>query len=118
AQKARASADLFLKRLEKLEIGYREVHTSIFGCDAVHGSMSHEVENPNEVYLRMAFLVDEAETADRISHEMVTHVLCGIPTSCMLEVGRPAAHRQIIFWPSLIPKSAVRPCVEIRGGTV
>ncbi len=114
--KARASADLVLKRLAKLGLRYRDVHISTFGSNAVHGAMSHAVEDPNEVYLRMAFLVDDAQTADRISREMVTHVLCGIPTSCMLEAGRPAAHRQIVFWPSLIPKSAVRPRVEIRGG--
>ncbi len=116
--KARASADLVLKRLGKLGIRHRDVHISVFGCNAVHGGMSHHVEDPNEVYLRMAFLVDDAQTAERISREMVTHVLCGIPTGCMLEAGRPAAHRQIIFWPSLIPKSAVQPYVEIRGGAV
>ncbi len=117
AAKAQASADLLLKRLEKLGIRYRSFHTSLFGCDGVHGNMSHEIGDPNEVYLRMSFLVDDSETADRISREMVTQVLCGIPTGCFLEPGRPSPHRQIAFWPSLIPKSAVTPKVEFRGGS-
>jgi hypothetical protein len=79
--------------------------------------MSHRVADPDEVYLRMAFLVDDAQTADKISRGMITHVLCGIPTSCGLEVGRPAPHKQIVYWPSLIPKTAVRPCVAVKGGS-
>jgi hypothetical protein len=114
--KARASSEIVLKRLAKLGIGYREVLVSILGYDAIHGAMSHPVEDPNEVYLRMAFVVDDAETADRISREMVTHVLCGIPTGCLFDAIRPGPHKQVVFWPSLIPKSAVRPQVEILGG--
>ncbi len=111
--KARASADLVLKRLQKLGIRYRDVHVSVLGYKGVHGEMSHDVEDPNEVYLRMAFLVDDAHSADGISREMVSHILCGIPTSCSLEAGRPKPHRQVVFWPSLIPKSAIRPCVDL-----
>jgi len=116
AAKAKASSGLVLKRLAKLGIRYRDVLVSIFGDAAVHGAMSHKIDDPNEVYLRMAFVVDDAETADRISREMITHVLCGIPTGCLFDEIRPSPHRQIIYWPSLIPKSAVRPMVEIIGG--
>ena len=115
--KAKASSEIVLKRLTKLGIHYRDVRVSIFGNDAVHGPMSHKIEDPNEVYLRMAFLVDDPETADRISREMVTHVLCGIPTSCLPDIIRPDAQKQIIYWPSLIPKSAIAPEVCIVGGT-
>jgi hypothetical protein len=114
--KARASADLVLKRLEKLGIRHHDHLVSIFGYDGVHGTMSRKVEDPDEVYLRMSFLVDDAQSAEKISREMITHVLCGIPTSCGLEVGRPTAHKQIVYWPSLIPKTAIRPCVTLKGG--
>ena len=114
--KARASSEIVLKRLEKLGISYRDVLVSVFGHNAVHGSMSHLVEDPNEVYLRMAFVVDDAETADRISREMITHVLCGIPTGCLFDAIRPSPHKQIVYWPSLIPKSAIKPLVTIKGG--
>jgi hypothetical protein len=115
--KAKASSAIVLKRLEKLGIRYRDVMVSIFGDDAVHGSMSHPVQDPNEVYLRMAFVVDDAETADLISREMITHVLCGIPTSCLFDAIRPSPHKQVVYWPSLIPKSAIAPLVTIKGGT-
>ncbi len=118
AAKARAGADLLLKRLEKLGIHYREHLVSILGYDGVHGSMSRRADDPDEVYLRVAFLVDDSQTADRISREMVTHILCGVPTACGLDVGRPSPHKQIIYWPSLIPKSAVRPCVDVKGGAL
>jgi len=114
--KAKSSADLLLKRLDKIGLRYRDHLVSIFGHDAVHGPMSEPNDDPNEVYLRVAFLVDDPQTADRISREMITHVLCGIPTSCALEVGRPSPHKQIVYWPSLIPKSELKPCVEVRGG--
>jgi hypothetical protein len=114
--KAKASSEIVRQRLDKLGIPYRDVLVSIFGCDAVHGSMSHQIEEPNEVYLRMAFLVDDAETADRISREMITHVLCGIPTSCLFDSIRPSPHKQFAYWPSLIPKSAVTPRVIIKEG--
>jgi hypothetical protein len=113
--KARAGAELLLKRLQKLGIRFRDHMISILGYDGVHGSMSRRMEDTDEVYLRAAFLVDDAETADRISREMVTHVLCGIPTACALEAGRPSPHKQIVYWPSLIPKSVVEPCVVVRG---
>jgi hypothetical protein len=114
--KAKASSAIMLKRLAKLGIHYREVQTAIFGSDAVHGPMSHRIEDPNEVYLRMAFVVDAVETADRISREMITHVLCGVPTSCLPDSIRPEPQKQIIYWPSLIPKSVVEPEVCIVGG--
>ncbi len=114
--KAKASSEVMLKRLAKLRIQYRDVLVSIFGYDAVHGAMSQRIEDPNEVYLRMAFLVDDAEAADRISREMITHVLCGIPTSCLFDEIRPSPHKQIIYWPSMIPKSALQPHVRILGG--
>jgi hypothetical protein len=114
--KAKTSSEIVLKRLAKLGIRYRDVQTSIFGSDAVHGSMSHRIEDPNEVYLRMAFVVDDVETADHISREMITHVLCGVPTSCLPDIIRPDPQKQIIYWPSLIPKSVVEPEVCIVGG--
>jgi hypothetical protein len=114
--KAKASSEIVLKRLVHLGIQYRDVLVSILGDNAVHGTMGHRIEDPNEVYLRMAFVVDDAETADRISREMITHVLCGIPTSCLFDAIRPSPHKQIIYWPSLIPKSAVTPQVGIIGG--
>jgi len=113
--KAKAGSELMLKRLAKLGIRYRDVQVSTLGSDAVHGAMSHKIDDPNEVYLRMAFLVDDAETADRISREMITHVLCGVPTSCLFDSIHPSPHKQVIYWPSLIPKSAIHPQVEIVG---
>jgi hypothetical protein len=113
--KARAGADLFLKRLDKLGIRYRDHRISILGYDGVHVHMSRKLEDPDEVYLRIAFLVESSEIADRISREMVTHILCGIPTACSLEVGRPSPHKQIVYWPSRVPKSAVKPCVDIKS---
>lgn len=114
--KARAGAELLLKRLDKLGIRYRDHRVSIFGSDAVHGDMSHRVEEPDEVYMRIAFLVDDPQTAERISREMVTHILCGIPTACGLEPGRSSPQKQIVYWPSLIPKSMIHPCVDVKGG--
>lgn len=116
-RKARSSADLILKRLAKLGIKYRDVLVSVFGSDGLHGSMSHPVADPNEVYLRIAFSVNDVLTANKISREVTSHVLCGIPTGCMLEPGRPKPHKQIAYWPSLVPKSMIQPQVEIRGGT-
>jgi hypothetical protein len=115
-EKAKAGSELMLKRLEKLGLRYRDVYVSILGDNAVHGTMSHKIEDPNEVYLRMAFLVDDPGTADRIAREIITHVLCGVPTSCLFDVIRPAPRKQVIYWPSLIPKSAVQPQVTIKGG--
>jgi hypothetical protein len=114
--KAKAGSDLVLSRLARLGVRYRDVWVSILGCDAVHGAMSHPIEDPNEVYLRMAFVVDDEDTAEKISREMITHVLCGIPTSCLFDTIRPAPHKQVIYWPTLIPKSALHPQVEILGG--
>jgi hypothetical protein len=115
-RKARASADLILRRIDKLGIHYRDVLISVFGSDGLHGGMSHAVEDPNEVYLRMAFSVDDVQTANKISREVTNHVLCGVPTGCMFEPGRPKPHKQIAYWPSLVPKSLIHPNVEIRGG--
>jgi hypothetical protein len=114
--KAKASSEIILKRLRKLGIRYQDVMVSFLGYDALHGSMSHPVDDPNEVYLRMAFVVDNAETADRISREMITHVLCGIPTGCLFDTVRPIPRRQVAYWPTLIPKSKVSPNVTLKAG--
>jgi len=116
--KARASADLLLQRLERLGIRYTDHLVSIFGYDGVHGGMSRRVEDPDEVYLRIAFRTEDAHSADRISREMVTHVLCGIPTSCSLEPGRAKPRKEVAYWPCLVPKTAVQPLVELKGGAI
>jgi hypothetical protein len=115
-RKARASADLILQRLDKLGIRYRDLLVSVFGHDGLHGGMSHPVEDPNEAYLRMAFAVDDVQTANKISREVTNHVLCGIPTGCMIQPGRPKPHKQIAYWPSRIAKSLAHPQVQMRGG--
>jgi hypothetical protein len=115
--KARAGAEVFLGRLKKLGIQYREVHTSILGYDGVHGAMARRIQDPDEVYLRMAFLIDDPETGEKIARELATHIVCGIPGACSLETGRPTPHKQIRHWPTLIPKSALKPEVSIEGAT-
>jgi hypothetical protein len=113
--KARAGADLFLKRLAKLGLKYRDHLVSILGYDAIHGAMSKRLEDPDEVYMRMALLVDDELTAEKIAREAATHVVSGIPTACGLD-GRVSPMKQIAYWPSRIPKNFVEPKIEIIGG--
>jgi hypothetical protein len=114
-EKAQAGARLLLERLQKLGIKYHDHRISILGHDAIHGSMSRKLPDPDEVYLRMAFLVDDEATGEKIAREMATHIVSGIPTACGLD-GRASPQKQVIYWPSLIAKNLVTPEVEVIGG--
>ncbi|HUP58771.1 MAG TPA: acyclic terpene utilization AtuA family protein [Bdellovibrionota bacterium] len=116
-EKARAASELFLARLKKLGLSHRRHLVSILGHDGVHGAMSRKATDPDEVYLRMAFLVDDEQTAERIARETVTHVVAGIPTACGLD-GRAVPQKQVVYWPSQVSKELVQPSVSIlaQGG--
>ena len=110
--KARAGAALFLARLEKLGLLYQDHFVSILGHDGVHGPMSQKNSNPDEVYLRIAFRVADHETAERISREVASHIVSGIPTATGLDA-RPSPQKEVLFWPSRIAKALVSPVVTL-----
>ncbi len=111
--KARAGGELFLGRLKKLGLKFKDHRFSILGYDGVHGLMSRKVEDPDEVYMRLSFLVDDLPTAEKIARELTTHVLCGIPSACSLDGGRATPQKQILHWPSLIPKSMIESKISV-----
>jgi hypothetical protein len=56
------------------------------------------------------------EPVERFTREIAPLILNGPPTVTGFAGGRPRVEEIVAYWPALIPKSEVRPTVEVLGG--
>ncbi len=115
-KRARAAADLLLARCRKLGIRIEEHRVELVGVDAAHGALSpRRAGEPDEVLLRVAIRTRDRESARRFGAEIAPLITSGLPGACSGPGfgGRPDPAPIIDFWPTLVPRDAVRPVVEV-----
>jgi hypothetical protein len=113
--RARATERLLLERCRKLGLRIDEHHVDLIGVSGAHGPMAPAPgAEPNEVLFRMAIRTHDRESAKRFGEEIAPLVLSGVPGACAgLLTGRPEASPIVNYWPSLVPRDAARPRVEV-----
>lgn len=113
--KAKAAADILLKRLNNLELKFDEVRTELLGYNACHGPIANEIdeETVNEVVLRVAVRGKDYKSMERFGKEIAPLILTGPPSVTGFAGGRPKPSEVVAYWPALIPKKLVEPKVEI-----
>jgi hypothetical protein len=106
-EKAQKGAEIINERIKHLNLQFEEVRTEFLGVNACHGSLAHEVNNPNEVVLQIGVRGKNYNDLHRFSREMIPLVLCGPPTVTGFGEGRPHPREVVAYWPALIPKKLV-----------
>ncbi|MCL4539181.1 MAG: DUF1446 domain-containing protein [Bacteroidetes bacterium] len=112
-EKAQAADRIIRQRLESLGYRYDEFHTEFLGYNSCHGPLSPMPRELNEVVLRVAVRSKDREAVDAFGRQLVPLVLTGPPTVTGFGGGRPKPQDVVAYWPSLIPKSHVKPFVEV-----
>ncbi len=112
-EKAQAAARILRRRLDRLGLRWQEIRTEYLGVNACLGSSAPPVREPPEVQLRIAVRSLERDAAERFAREF-TALLGGGPPGAIGDAEGPPRVSEIVgCWPALIPRSEIRPQVEV-----
>jgi hypothetical protein len=112
--KAKAADAMLRRRLENLGLKFEEILSQYVGVNATHEGLGGEPSDDlAEVMLRIGVRAKERPAVERFTTELAPLALAGPPTVTGFGGGRPKVEEVVAYWPALIPKSAVKPGVEV-----
>jgi len=111
ADKARAFADLFWRRLG---LEFTETHSELVGHSACWGPLAPE-RDPAEVLLRLSVRDQDRARIEQFA-KMIPAVILSGPPGVAVTGGRPQAQDVVAYWPALVPRDRVKPCLVTRDG--
>jgi hypothetical protein len=111
ADKARAFAELFWKRLG---LGFEATHVERVGHSACWGPLAPASEPP-EVLLRLSVRDKDKSKIETFS-KLVPAVILSGPPGVAVTGGRPQAQEVVAYWPALVPRDRVKPRLVTRDG--
>ena len=111
ADKARAFADLFWRRLG---LEFTETHSELVGHSACWGPLAAE-RDPAEVLLRLSVRDQDRARIEQFA-KMIPAVILSGPPGVAVTGGRPQAQDVVAYWPALVPRDRVKPCLVTRDG--
>jgi hypothetical protein len=114
--KAEAADRILRRRLADLGLRFEAIHTEYVGVDATHGRLAREALNGAavpEVQLRVGVRATDLAPVERFTREIAPLILNGPPSVTGFAGGRPKPEEIVAYWPALIDKRQVEPCVEL-----
>jgi hypothetical protein len=115
-RKAQAADRILRQRLAALGLKFETILTEFVGADATHGPLALKDTRPDdvpEVQLRIAVRSPEKAAVERFTREIAPLILNGPPSVTGFAGGRPKPEEIVAFWPALIDRQVVEPCVEL-----
>jgi len=115
-KKAQAADRVLRQRLGDLGLKFEAIHTEFLGVDATHGRLALEglaVADLPEVQLRIGVRSPDRAAVERFTREIAPLILNGPPSVTGFAGGRPKPEEIVAYWPALLDKDMVEPCVEI-----
>src|SRR5437899_6379645 len=115
-QKATAADRVLRQRLEDLGLEFEAILTEFVGADATHGRLALErapLDELPEVQLRIGVRSSDRAAVERFTREIAPLILNGPPSVTGFAGGRPKPEEIVAYWPALIDKGVVEPCVEL-----
>ncbi|MBI1968156.1 MAG: DUF1446 domain-containing protein [Gemmatimonadetes bacterium] len=113
-KKARAADRILRQRLADLGLQFEAILTEFVGVNATHGPLARSVDEANipEVQLRIGVRARDRAPVERFTREIAPLILNGPPSVTGFAGGRPKPEEIVAYWPALIDKREVEPCVE------
>lgn len=114
-KKARAADRVLRQRLDDLGLRFDAILTELVGYDATHGPLAVRAArdfDPPEVQLRIGVRAADLAPVERFTREIAPLILNGPPSVTGFAGGRPKPEEIVAYWPALIDRSEVQPCVE------
>jgi hypothetical protein len=115
-EKAQAADRVLRQRLKDLKLDFEAIHTEFVGVDATHGRLAREAvpaAQAPEVQLRVGVRARDEAPVERFTREIAPLILNGPPSVTGFAGGRPKPEEIVAYWPALIDKGMVEPCVEL-----
>ncbi len=115
-KKAQAADRILRQRLADLGLKFESVLTEFVGADATHGPLaraSAPLDQLPEVQLRIGVRSPDRAAVDRFTREIAPLILNGPPSVTGFAGGRPKPEEIVAYWPALLDKGMVEPCVEV-----
>jgi hypothetical protein len=113
--KAQAADKILRARLDRLGLRFEQVLTEFVGVNATHGPLAGTPSSDlAEVQLRVGVRSDDKQMVERFTKEIAPLILTGPPGVTGFAGGRPKVEEIVAFWPALIPKTEIKPRVEVR----
>ena len=115
-KKAQAADRILRQRLKDLNLQFEAIHTEFVGANATHGALALNALDPAqipEVQLRIGVRAPDKAPVDRFTREIAPLILNGPPSVTGFAGGRPKPEEIVAYWPALIDKRMVEPCVEL-----
>jgi len=115
-QKARRADQVLRQRLADLGLKFEAIVTEFVGVDATHGRLATaDGVSPDlpELQLRVGVRARELGPVDRFTREIAPLILNGPPSVTGFAGGRPKPEEIVAYWPALIDKREVQPCVDV-----
>ena len=110
-EKARACADILMKKMKKKGMRADDVHISFIGLNSLHlnvADMSEEaLKNLNECVMRIAVFSEDKEQVKKIIPEISPMQLNGPPGASFFG-GRAKVQEVMALWPTTVPRDAVK----------
>ncbi|HEV2751506.1 MAG TPA: acyclic terpene utilization AtuA family protein [Gemmatimonadales bacterium] len=115
-KKAQAADRVLRQRLAALGLKFEAILTEFVGVDATHGALSRAnapLDDLPEVQLRIGVRSKDQAPVERFTREIAPLILNGPPSVTGFAAGRPKVEEIVAYWPALLDKGMVEPCVEI-----
>ena len=112
-EKAKAADQILRTRLADLGLKFDEIRTEFLGLNSCHGPIAPMPDVINEVVLRIGVRGHDKNAVERFGKEIAPLILTGPPAVTGFAGGRPKPSEVIAYWPSLMPKTAVKPEVIV-----
>lgn len=113
-EKAKLSAEILWKRLERSGFTFDETSTEYVGVNACHEGVVSVPGQINEVVLRVGVKDKNRKHVDRFGKEIAPLVTSGPPGVTGFAGGRPKPQEIVAFFPTLIPKSLITTQVSVE----
>lgn len=114
--KARDADRVLRQRLTGLGLRFDAILTELVGFDATHGPLARRAApgfDPPEVQLRIGVRAADLAPVERFTREIAPLILNGPPSVTGFAGGRPKPEEIVAYWPALIDREEVQPCVEL-----
>lgn len=111
-EKAKKAEEIIYSFIERKRLQFDKIHVDYVGHNSLHGPLSHETVEPNEIYLRMAVKSENKAMADNFFRLFPPLALNGPPS--MAFIGNIPTRQQLGMWSCLIPRHLVEDKVQIQ----
>ncbi|MGH7569863.1 MAG: acyclic terpene utilization AtuA family protein [Gemmatimonadales bacterium] len=114
-KKAKLADRVLRQRLKALGLEFEAILTEFIGANATHGPLAEReagAGDPPEVQLRIGVRARDQAPVERFTREIAPLILNGPPSVTGFAGGRPKPEEIVAYWPALIDRREVEPCVE------